>query len=125
MYLARTYSSRADIPKGAEGLYKATGNLFILQGVSGANGFEADNPWDPASWSLTSQGNFITTYGMNIAAVFAKMANSKIGATKPTVIVVAPALTVLIQRRNITGGASGGSDTSNDALAKGLMTKVN
>lgn len=123
MYLARTYSSRADIPKGAESLYKATGNLFILQGITGANGLEADNPWDPAGWNLTAQGNFITTYGMNVAAAFAKMANSKIGATKPTVIVVAPALTVLIQRRNI-GGASGGADTSNDALAKGLMTKT-
>ena len=112
MLLARTYASRTEIPRGAEALYKPTGNLFILTGAK--RDIVADNPWDGDNWNLTAQGHFISEHGMKIAEAFAINAGSKIGDLKPRAA-YKPNLKVLIQRRDITnivGGGGGGKGYS-------------
>lgn len=122
MYLSRTYSVREDIPKGAEPLYQRTGTLFIMRGAK--RGIDAPNPWEPGSWNLTAQGSFLKQYGWDVANVFAAMAGSAIGASKPSATFKRD-LQVLIQRRDITIVDGGGGGTGDDnALATGLATKV-
>lgn len=110
MFLARTYTSRKDIPRGAEALYTPTGNLFILTGAK--RDFVADNPWEIDNWNLTEQGRFITQYGAALAAAFAKIAGTRVGGPRPVIVDIRPKLQVLIQRRDLivagTGTAEGG-----------------
>lgn len=42
------------------------------------------NPWSPAHWNVTTQGQFIRTHGTEKAERLAKAAGSRIGATRPT-----------------------------------------
>lgn len=116
MILNRVYRARQDIPKGAEPLYVRRGALFILRDAN--NDFVADNPWDADHWNLTAQGAFIQAHGLEMAEVFAKAADTSVGALRPK---LRRDLQVLVQRRNITVGGAGGGD---DALATGLATKV-
>lgn len=122
MILSRTYTSRKDIPRGAEALYTPTGNLFILNGAK--RDFVADNPWEIATWNLTEQGRFIAAYGMPFANAFAAMAGTRVGATKPSGFRRESPVTVLVQRRDVTtiinNGGGGGA-----GLATALATKVN
>lgn len=106
MFLKRTYTDRAEIPKGAEQLYVKRGALFIADAMK--RDFVADNPWEPGLWNLTAQMRFVTEYGAAIADAFAKMAGTRVGATKPLPLKLDP-VKVLIQRR--TFGTIGGSDS--------------
>jgi len=56
-------------------------------GAGGGRGMgdSEDNPWSIKGWSLTKQGQYVKEHGMAKAEEAAKSANSKIGATRPTV----------------------------------------
>jgi hypothetical protein len=122
MILARTYASRTEIPRGAEALYTPTGSLFVMKGAT--RDIVADNPWEGDNWNLTEQGRFIAQYGLKVASAFAKVAGTTVGGLKPRVAQHRPDLTVLIQRRNITTGASGATGGNGASLAAALATKV-
>lgn len=109
MFLKRTYSDRAEIPKGAEQLYVKRGALFIADTMK--RDFVADNPWEVGNWNLTAQMRFITEHGAAIADAFAKMAGTKVGALNPSVKMQPDPVRVLIQRRTF-GTSGGGSDNS-------------
>ena len=55
-------------------------------GAKGAKiGIQASkNPWSATNWNLTEQGNFINENGMEKAQQMAALANSRVGATRPT-----------------------------------------
>lgn len=118
MFLSRVYATRPEIPKGAEQLYTKRGSLFIMDETDPglkSRDIDADNPWDADGWNLTEQGRFIAKHGDKIANAFAKMAGTKIGATKPGSPAAAqympiPArnFTVVVQRRGISAPVGGG-----------------
>jgi hypothetical protein len=69
------------------------------------------NPWRFDQWNITRQGQFITRYGAAKAAEFAKLAGSKVGATKPTIPgelirTIIDKRTIIINRRS-DGGPDG------------------
>lgn len=76
------------------------------------------NPWRFDQWNITLQGRFVSRYGVEKAAEFAKLAGSKIGNTKPTipgelVRTIIDNRTFIINRRGESGGAQG---TSGDGV---------
>jgi hypothetical protein len=51
----------------------------------GLNGINGDkNPWSAEHWNLTDQGKVVREHGMSKAEELAKLAGSRVGATKPT-----------------------------------------
>lgn len=70
------------------------------------------NPWRHDQWNITTQGKFVSRYGLPKAEEFAKLAGSKIGNTKPTIPgelsrVITDNRTYIFNR-NETGGSGGG-----------------
>jgi len=53
------------------------------KGGSG-NGNQGVNPWSKNNWNLTEQGRVVREQGLPKAEEYAKSADSKVGATKPT-----------------------------------------
>lgn len=51
-------------------------------GIGGINGDK--NPWSAEHWNLTEQGKVIREHGMTKGEELARLAGSRIGATKPT-----------------------------------------
>ena len=51
-------------------------------GTGGINGDK--NPWSAQHWNLTDQGRIVREHGMSKAEELAKLAGSRVGATKPT-----------------------------------------
>lgn len=53
----------------------------------GANGQRgggmSDNPWTPANWNLSKQGEYVRLHGLDKAQAAAKAAGSAVGATTP------------------------------------------
>jgi hypothetical protein len=54
------------------------------RGAGAPTGRNADNPWSPAGWNVTKQGQYIRQHGEAKAADAAKSVGSHVGATKPT-----------------------------------------
>lgn len=54
-------------------------------GGKGGNGGAASNPWSKEAWNITEQGKYLQTHGEDKAKTMASQANSRIGATRPTV----------------------------------------
>lgn len=113
MILKRTYTDRAQIPKGAEQLYVKHGALFIMTGAK--RDFVADNPWAADAWNLTDQMRFVAAHGIDLSIAFAHNAGTQVGALKPSPFRPDP-VKVLIQKRvtNIGGGGSSDSGSSGD-----------
>lgn len=51
-------------------------------GLGGINGDK--NPWSAEHWNLTEQGKIVREHGMTKAEELARLAGSRVGATKPT-----------------------------------------
>lgn len=54
------------------------------RGGGGPTGRNADNPWSPAGWNITKQGQYIVAHGEAKAVEAARSVGSRIGATKAT-----------------------------------------
>lgn len=55
------------------------------RGSGNVGGFIGSNPWGGESWNVTDQARVIKEKGMETAQKMAKAANSRVGATSPTV----------------------------------------
>lgn len=121
MLLARTYATKAAIPSGAEFLYRAQGSLYVAPSM--ARDLVAENPWAESTWNLTAQGKFLRDHGPQMAKAFAQIAGTEVGGLKPGTV-IHNKVTVLVQRRELVTGGTGGGTGTDGSLVAGLVTKV-
>lgn len=66
------------------------------------------NPWSADQWNVTKQGEFLLRYGQRRAEQFAKEAGTTVGGAKPDGVGPKTIVKVLIQKRVINQGGTGG-----------------
>ena len=73
-----------------------------------------DNPWSEEFWSLTAQGAYVKAYGLSVAQRKARQAGSFIGALKPRIDGVSPAIERhwILSKKMLGGGGMTGSSGS-------------